>query len=292
VTKVIVSTRAVTAGLAVVVAIGIGIVVAVVQDPRPAARAENTPAPSAVPREPSPTPLRSASPTTPPPPPLLLPNMRSLRPSDLDIEVVGTERRLRFAASLANLGPGPLLLLPRGRTSCPGGQHPAVQVLHRDGNTDGVFQRARDRAHSQRDVGCMLRHPGHRHWHFDAMAAYSLRRPGTNNALVSRDKVSFCLRDNLRATGQRVVVRREHFGRCSRNSQQGISPGWVDVYKADLAGQWLRLPSSLDEEVVCLDLRADPLGRLVETDETDNASSVAIRIDGTRVRRVDPASCR
>jgi hypothetical protein len=33
---------------------------------------------------------------------------------------------------------------------------------------------------------------------------------------------------------------------------QGISPGSVDVYKADLDGQWLRLPSSLDDEVVCL----------------------------------------
>ena len=288
-----VSTRVVTAGLVVVVAITVGIVVAVIRDPRSAARSEHTSASSsAASGKPSLTAAPSASPTSPPPAPLLLPNMRSLRPSDLDIEVVGNERRLRFAASLANLGPGPLLLLPQGGTSCPRGQHPAVQVLHRDGNADGAFQPARDRAHSQRDVGCMLRHPGHRHWHFDAMAGYSLRRPGTDIALVSRNKVSFCLRDNRRILGQRVVVRREHFGRCSRNSQQGISPGWVDIYKADLNGQWLRLPSSVNDEVICLDLRADPLGRLAETDETDNATSVAIRIDGTRVRRVNSAPCR
>ena len=130
--------------------------------------------------------------------------------------------------------------------------------MHRDGNADGVFQRSRDRTDSRRDVGCMLRHRGHRHWHFDAMAAYSLRRPGTDNALVSRNKVSFCLRDNRRVPGQRVVVRREHFGRCSRSSQQGISPGWVDVYTADLDGQWLRLPRGVNDEVVCLDLTADP----------------------------------
>ena len=138
----------------------------------------------------------------------------------------------------------------------------------------------------------MLRHPGHRHWHFDAMAAYSLRRPGTTNALISRDKVSFCLRDNERVAGQPVVVRREHFGRCSRNSQQGISPGWVDVYESDLDGQWLRLPSNVDRELMCLDLKADPHGRLAETAETDNATTVAIRIDGTRVRRVNSAPCR
>jgi hypothetical protein len=138
----------------------------------------------------------------------------------------------------------------------------------------------------------MLLNPGHKHWHFDAMTAYSLRRAGSSRVLVARDKVSFCLRDNLKVSRQRVVVPRRHFGRCSRKSQQGISPGWVDLYKADLSGQWLRLPSNVDSDVLCLDLEADPLRRLVETDETDNATSVAIRVDGTRVRKVNSSACR
>jgi len=163
--------------------------------------------------------------------------MRSLGASDLQIEVVGNARRLRFAASLTNVGPGPLLLLPTGPGGCVSGQHEALQVLHRDANLDGKFQRSRDREGSRRVTGCMLRHPGHKHWHFDAMAAYSLRRAGSSQALVARNKVSFCLRDNLKMPGQRVVVPRRHFGRCSRNSQQGISPGWVDLYKTDLSGQ-------------------------------------------------------
>jgi Lysyl oxidase len=218
--------------------------------------------------------------------------MRSLSASDLHIEVVGSTRRLRFAASLANVGPGPLLLLPRGRGGCRTDQHEAVQVLHRDANRDGEFQRSRDREGGRRVTGCMLRHPGHKHWHFDAMAAYSLRHAGSSRVLVARNKVSFCLRDNLKVPGQRTVVPRRHFGRCSRNSQQGISPGWVDLYKADLSGQWLRLPGNVGSEVICLDLEADPLGRLVETDETDNATSVAFRVDGTRVRKVNSATCR
>jgi hypothetical protein len=65
----------------------------------------------------------------------------------------------------------------------------------------------------------------------------------------------------------------------------------VDLYKADLSGQWLRLPSDV-AQVLCLDLEADPLGRLVETNETDNATSVALRVDGTRVRKVNSAACR
>jgi hypothetical protein len=232
------------------------------------------------------------TPRVPQPRPLLLPNMRSLSASDLQIEGVGSIRRLRFAASLANVGPGPLFLLPRGRGACATGEHEAVQVLHRDANRDGKFQRTRDREGSRRITGCMLRHPGHKHWHFDAMASYSLRRAGSSRVLVSRDKVSFCLRDNYKVPGQRVVVPRRHFGRCSRNSQQGISPGWVDLYKADLSGQWLRLPANVGSDVLCLDLKADPLGRLVETDETDNATSVAFRFDGTRVRKANSSSCR
>jgi hypothetical protein len=66
----------------------------------------------------------------------------------------------------------------------------------------------------------------------------------------------------------------------------------VDLYKADLSGQWLRLPSNVDSDVLCLDLETDPLGRLVETDETDNSTSVAIRVDGTRVRKVKSTACR
>jgi hypothetical protein len=218
--------------------------------------------------------------------------MRSLSASDLQIEVVGTTRRLRFAASLANVGPGPLYLLPRGRGICPSGQHEGIQLVHRDVNLDGKFQRRRDRQLYRRLTGCMLHHSGHKHWHFDAMAAYSLRRAGSSRVLVARDKVSFCLRDNLKVRGQRVVVPRRYFGRYSRTSQQGISPGWVDLYKADLPGQWLRLPANVGSEVLCLDLEADPLRRLVETDETDNATSVAFRVDGNKVRRVNSAACR
>jgi hypothetical protein len=222
-----------------------------------------------------------------------MPNMRSLKPTDLQIEVVGNERRLRFAASLANFGPGPLLVLPQGRSKCPRGQHPAMQVVHRDANSDGAFQLKGDKAELRRDVGCMLHHPGHKHWHYDAMARYSLRLPGSDEALVARNKVSFCLRDNrrVRVPAQMQVARQ--FRRCTRSSQgQGVSPGWTDLYKADLNGQWLRLPKGVDGDVLCLDLEADPRGQLIETNEMDNATSIAIRVDGTKVRTVNSAPCR
>jgi hypothetical protein len=283
--------RVTATATATALVVGVVGVVLAVDDRRRANPNITSPSPSGA--------MPTATQSTPPPTPrvpqapaLLLPNMRSLNASDLQIEVVGSTRRLRFAASLANVGPGPLLLLPRGRGGCPSGQHEAVQVLHRDGDRDGKFRRASDREGSRRLTGCMLRHPDHKHWHFDAMASYSLRCAGSSRVLVSRDKVSFCLRDNYKVPAQRIVVPRRHFGRCSRNSQQGISPGWVDLYKADLSGQWLRLPANVGSDVLCLDLKADPLGRLVETDEADNATSVAFRLDGTRVRKANPRACR
>lgn len=225
---------------------------------------------------------------------LLLPNMSSLDAFDLQVERTGRVRLLRFAAALANLGPGPLLLLPRpAGDGCARRRHPAVQRLHRDAGLDHRYRLGRDRATGEAvAVGCMLRHPGHDHWHFDAMARYSLHRAGSDQPLVARDKVSFCLRDNRRVPGAPRVVPREHFGDCSRRTRQGISPGWVDVYSADLDGQALRLPRGTGGDQLCLRLEADPGGVLTETDETDNATTVGLRVRGDRVTRTGTARCR
>ena len=237
------------------------------------------------------TPSGSPSPAGPD---LLLPDVRSLNAFDLQVERTGRGRLLRFAAALANLGPGPLLLRPRPRSSaCGPGRHPAVQRLHRDAGAEDRYRRGIDPVATRRlDVGCMLRHPGHDHWHFDAMARYALRRAGSDQPLVSRDKVSFCLRDNRRVAGSPPVVRREHFGDCTRRGRQGISPGWVDVYSAELDGQSLRLPPGVDGRRLCLDLTADPLGVLVEADETDNGTTVGLRVRGDRVVRTGSARSR
>jgi hypothetical protein len=218
-------------------------------------------------------------------PDLLLPNMRSLAASDLRVVREDGERRLRFAGSLANLGPGPMVVRPRARGGCPPRRIAALQLVHRDTSRDGAFQRRRDPVGQRRDAGCMLNHPTHDHWHFDAMAAYSLRRQA-GTVLVARDKVSFCLRDNRRAPGADRRVPRAHFGECGRRTDQGISPGWIDVYDADLDGQYLILPPSPLRRTLCLVVTADPHNQLVETDETDNASVLPVRIRGLEVRRV------
>ena len=319
-------------------------------------------------------------------PPALLPNLRSLAATDLQVQRTADGRLLRFSASLANLGPGPLLVRPRparggcptgqhpaaqvlhrdvdgdgayqpeedlpeqsrhagcmlahpthdhwhfdamagyslrspttgqrlatrrkvsfclrdnqriraaetlvellvrprpARGGCPRGQHPAAQVLHRDVDGDGAYEPGEDLPEQSRHAGCMLAHPTHDHWHFDAMAGYSLRSPTTDQRLATRAKVSFCLRDNRRIDGVETSVRREHFGECTRTGPQGISPGWQDAYLWDLPGQTLPLPAGPGRRVLCLDLTADPRDLLAETDETDNGTSITVVVTDTVVQ--------
>jgi hypothetical protein len=109
VTQVASTTRVVVAATATATALVVGVVgiVLAVDDRRRSGSTITSPSPSG--EAPSATQLAPMpTPTVSRPAPLLLPNMRSLSASDLQIEVVGTTRRLRFAASLANVGPGPL----------------------------------------------------------------------------------------------------------------------------------------------------------------------------------------
>ena len=137
----------------------------------------------------------------------------------------------------------------------------------------------------------MLVHPTHHHWHFDAMAGYALVRPGGGDPIVSTDKVSFCLRDNRRVAG-RPASTPSRYGDCEdRLDLQGISPGWADVYGNDLDGQVLDIPDGLPGGVYCLRTVADPHGLIVESDETDNAAQLAIRLAGSDVRSAPARSC-
>jgi hypothetical protein len=134
----------------------------------------------------------------------------------------------------------------------------------------------------------MLDHPTHRHWHFDATARYSLTSPRSGEVVASEDKVSFCLRDNRPVLDD---AGRRHYGDCSRNRVQGLTPGWADVYRASLPGQALDLPAGLPDAVYCLRVEADPLKLLQETREDDNAAAVGVRIRGAGVSVVQQPGC-
>jgi hypothetical protein len=224
---------------------------------------------------------------------LLRPDMYSLRAQRVQMRVRGNRRVLRFASMLADAGRGPMVVRPRPRGTCPPGRRRARQLIHVDRNRDGRFQRRIDTAVRSRNAGCMLDHPTHQHWHFDAMASYRLIDPAPRpRVVVKRDKVSFCLRDNRPIPGTRARQRRAYFGECDRRRVQGISPGWVDLYDVSTPGQSLPLPRRLRNGLYCLVTSADPHDQLVETNERNNARSLPVRIRGTRVTTPRTRACR
>ncbi|MGH8828681.1 MAG: lysyl oxidase family protein [Jiangellaceae bacterium] len=241
----------------------------------------------------------TADPPTPPSPeptepPLLLPNLSSLPAEDVHIEVAGAGTRLlRFAGVLANTGDGPLVVVTDESQPCPPNQRFASQIAYVDADRDGRYGIEVDTEQSATPAGCMLDHPTHDHWHFDASASYSVTRPASPTPIVRSDKVSFCLRDSRLLPGDGFVGTTETFGDCDYDSIQGISRGWGDVYRSDLDGQALPLPADLVDGVYCLTTSADPRDLLRETREDDNSSTVGVRIDGSTATVVAtaPATC-
>ncbi len=226
--------------------------------------------------------------------PVLKPNMRSVQPSELRIQMMNGVRWLRFTSQLANTGKGPVEVRPNDAVNCGKGKRHATQILYRDVNRSGKFERDHDTRIARRSVGCMVFHPSHHHWHFEAAARYTLWNPRTDTPVVSRPKTSFCLRDILRVPDAWHVTKRypQFYGACDRDTPQGISIGWSDRYGYYLPGQAVPLPRRLRDGVYCLRVTSDPQNELHETDNTDNRSAKSFRLKGRTVSAGPPRPCR
>ena len=103
--------------------------------------------------------------------------------------------------------------------------------------------------------------------------------------------MSFCLRDNVTIPGA-AATQSQHYGECqTRLSVQGISPGWADVYTANLADQYLDLPTGLPDGAYCLHTEADPFRLLREVDPSDNAAVLTVQIAGTSAVAASANQC-
>lgn len=223
----------------------------------------------------------------------LLPNLKVLRAADLYISRAGGQRKLRFESGLASVGDGPIEVRPNRARKCPDGKQHSSQYMYRDVNGNGRYDVAVDTETARRSAGCMLFHPYHDHWHFEAASKYTLfkaKRPELSK--VAQRKMSFCLRDSRRVPkhmGEFDYA--ERYGACSRTSPQGISIGWVDVYQSFLAGQAIVLPPRMRDGLYCLRIKVDPQDQLLETNERDNNSVRAFFMRGDRISYRDSARC-
>lgn len=104
--------------------------------------------------------------------------------------------------------------------------------------------------------------PAHGHYHVVDFATYRLLdRAGV--VVVAAHKQAFCLRDSSRV---RPDAGRRRFDDCV---VQGISPGWADVYPANLPCQWLDVTDVAPGAYV-LEVEVDPSRRYAEGSVEDD----------------------
>lgn len=225
--------------------------------------------------------------------PPLKPNLVAMPARDIHVQRVDGERRIRFESGLGNVGRGPIEVRPNRARPCPEGQHHATQVMYRDKDGSGFYKKDVDTEVARRSAGCMVYHPYHDHWHFEAASRYTLfRQDRPDQVRVARRKMSFCLRDSKRVPASYGTFHHEErYGACTKYSPQGISIGWVDVYQSFLAGQAMRLPRSAGNGLYCLRIKVDPRDQLVESDDEDNTSMRAFYLRGDEVLARKTSRC-
>jgi Lysyl oxidase len=201
----------------------------------------------------------------------LYPDLKTKEPFGLRFDTATingtTHKVLRFSNTVWNAGEGTMEL--RAKT-----------VRTSSGKKSRVTQRIYDDAggYTTKNVGDMIFHAAHNHFHFENFATYELwtradydswlasgRAQG--QAIKRGTKTTFCLMDtdHLQPTLTGSPPH-PYYYQCSK-TLQGISVGWGDTYGSHLAGQWIDLGTGSYLSDGCYVLRSvvDPSERLYES---------------------------
>lgn len=197
---------------------------------------------------------------------ILLPDLRTLPPSNLNIYYYrGSGRKfIRFSVEILNGGPGILELV--GHPEPGGGETLVHQQLFSEDNTlvDEI------------KIGEFIYHPYHNHIHLGDFALYdvwSVKDDFTPDEVVGTGgKISYCVRDMKRADFEsqlRKYADIRTYTRCDAGTQ-GLSPGWIDIYAYYLPGQRIEI-TGLPNGVYAVVATVNPNKTLRETNLSNNA---------------------
>lgn len=198
------------------------------------------------------------------------PNLQPLPAFDVDL-VGGT--KLIFSTTSWNSGAGPLELRA-GPTDRGGRKQDRKQKVYQRVYLD-------DGGSYDRLAGRFEWHSGHKHFHFNDYALYTLQpidAPGGSQRTGS--KTTFCIMDT-----DRIDTSLPPFYPGCGSSVQGMSVGWGDTYGYWLSGQELDFTGNPDG-IYQLKIEIDPKNLLVETNEHDNVSCVLLDISNVTVNNV------
>ena len=252
------------------------------------------------------------------PPNALLPDLRVLPPSDLHlVGDAGADGalRLKFATVIWNAGEGPIEVhgpAPEqdGEEADAADGEPAGDPTHDPDHdasrTDRAQGRTADRPdvdvliarqivhdadggrHDLGEVGVLNYEHRHGHLHLASFARYELWSLEADQpvALVAEnDKIGFCLMDNL-LVDEDLATRTDPWYFTCDQTVQGISPGWGDLYVAELFEQDLVLDGVPDGRYRLVNI-ADPDDALFGADPAVAWASVDVVLEGTTVHGVE-----
>lgn len=196
----------------------------------------------------------------------------------------GAERCLRFDTIVGNAGAGAFELaykVDKRETVA------AVQRIYR---ADGSFG---DRFAVRSEL-----HPTHAHFHVQDFYVSRLWKAGPDGERVGEpvargDKNGFCPEDSEPLGGRPADGPRHYSCFTADEPDQrgfqvvGISAGWQDVYTANLPDQFVEISGVPDGQYV-LEIELDPRRVFVESDDSNNAICLLIRLDGFDAEIVEP----
>lgn len=216
-----------------------------------------------------------------------LPDLQTLKPSDLAVDTSGGGRVVRFSNTVVNLGDGRLELRPvNPPTTLFGlfqtqGTTRAYQVIYTH-NASGSWTKAREQ-----QVGTFQFHASHNHWHFEKFARYELYNSaadGSRGTSLNRlaEKTTFCIIDTDHVNSTLTHSGTRTYTGCGRNSTTGLTVGWGDKYGANLDGQSIDIRGLPDGDYWLMST-ADYGGKILETNEANNSAEVKFRLTGNSV---------
>ncbi len=219
------------------------------------------------------TQLMMVSATTPSKP--LLPDLVAHPPSDLGLVGSSAEDtlRLKFTTRFSNQGEGPLEVRPESDDS------PTLLQIVYSADPDAPLDK-------RAGVGHYTFEQRHGHLHIDSFAHYELwsvdEQGELEEALVSNPKVGFCLIDAEIADPEMTSKAMQVYWGC-RSEVQGLSPGWGDVYTAQLAMQDLNVSGLPDGRYALVNV-INVQKSLLESDYSNNRAWVYLSIEDGRLQ--------
>ncbi|MBP6386951.1 MAG: proprotein convertase P-domain-containing protein [Bacteroidia bacterium] len=216
--------------------------------------------------------------------------------------------QLRLAATIANIGDGPMEVLGKGEWFNEKGEK--VDSLYVDPNGHESRQTLYQRIYRKTPEGKLVvddiktgtnyfdNKPGHNHYHVDDWVKFRLVQKKVNKKgkelsrkiIKEGSKVSYCLWDTgiCNSADSVCFVDGKFWGNSTlpnyglggfnscKSYSQGISVGGYDTYGMMYEGQFLTLPKGLKNGKYWIEIEIDPSNKYKESNENNNILSLPI----------------